>query len=130
MSVIMVMSVVVIVGHAFPMGMGRYMIMVVYMFVSMLLYDPFDGVLLNRVFVLHNAASLREGTDCSIFRAAADFFQVFHFVCHILSPFLAPELRVRGTYSISVSQFPGPDIPFGIRFNSYLKGFSFGSSIL
>jgi hypothetical protein len=104
--VIVVMS--VIVGHTLPVGMGRHVIVVVDVFVGVLLYDAVDRVFFNCVFMLHNAASFCKGTDCCVFRAAADFFQIFDFVCHILSPFLAPELRVRGACLTSFFAVPGP----------------------
>ena len=101
MVVIMVVSVVVvmyvIVSQPFSVRMSRHMVVVMYVFVSMLLHDSFYSVFLHCIYVLHHTAPFCKGTYCSVFRTAADVFQISDFFSHFNSPFLAPELRDCGT---------------------------------
>ena len=92
-----VMVVIVVVSQPFSVRMSRYMVVVMYVFVSMLLYDSFYSVFLHCIHMLHHAAPFCKGTYCSVFRTAADVFQISDFFCHFNSPFLAPEPRDCGT---------------------------------
>jgi hypothetical protein len=114
MIVSVVMVVVVVVSQPFSVRMSRYMVVVMYVVVSMLLHDSFYSVFLHCIHMLHYAAPFCKGTYCGVFRTAADVFQISDFFSHFNSPFLAPALRDWGT----VLPGPVPDIPFGIRFNS------------
>ena len=107
--VIMVMFMQMLVGYAFPVGMSRNMavVMVMGMFVGMLLHDSVNRIFLNCIHVLHFAASLRKRAHSSVFRTAADVFQVSHFFFHIithLSLRLSPGLRE--LHPLTSSQFP------------------------
>ena len=97
MSVVVVMVVVVVVSQPFSVRMSRYMVVVMYVVVSMLLYDSFYSVFLHCIHMLHYAAPFCKGTYCGVFRTAADVFQISDFFCHFNSPFLAPALRDWGT---------------------------------
>jgi len=92
-----VMVVIVVVSQPFSVRMSRYMVVIMYVFVSMLLHDSFYSVFLHCIHMLHHAAPFCKGTYCSVFRTAADVFQISDFFCHFNSPFLAPELRDCGT---------------------------------
>jgi hypothetical protein len=94
-SVVVVM--IVIVSQPFSVRMSRYMVVVMYVVVSMLLHDSFYSVFLHCIHMLHYAAPFCKGTYCGVFRTAADVFQISDFFCHFNSPFLAPEPRDRGT---------------------------------
>jgi hypothetical protein len=96
-SVVMIVVMIVIVSQPFSVRMSRYMVVVMSVFVSMLLYDSFYSVFLHCIHMLHYAAPFCKGTYCSVFRTAADVFQISDFFCHFNSPFLAPALRDRGT---------------------------------
>ena len=95
--VVMVMVMYVIVSQPFSVRMSRNMVVVMYVFVSMLLHDSFYSVFLHCIHVLHHAAPFCKGTYCSVFRTAADVFQISDFFSHFNSPFLAPKLRDCGT---------------------------------
>ena len=99
MSVVVIVSVVVvvIVSQPFSVRMSRYMVVIMYVFVSMLLHDSFYSVFLHCIHMLHHAAPFCKGTYCSVFRTAADVFQISDFFSHFNSPFLAPKLRDCGT---------------------------------
>ena len=120
MIVTVIVVVVVFVSQPFSVRMSRYMVVVMYVVVSMLLYDSFYSVFLHCIHMLHYAAPFCKGTYCGVFflhcihmlhyaapfckgtycgvfRTAADVFQISDFFCHFNSPFLAPEPRDRGT---------------------------------
>ena len=88
---------VVVVSQPFSVRMSRYMVVVMYVVVSMLLHDSFYSVFLHCIHMLHYAAPFCKGTYCGVFRTAADVFQISDFFCHFNSPFLAPEPRDWGT---------------------------------
>ncbi|MBP5736582.1 MAG: hypothetical protein J6W55_03965 [Acidaminococcaceae bacterium] len=98
--IIVFMVVVMIVSHPLSMGMCRnmvmFMIVIVAMLVGVLLHNPVQRVFFNCTDVLHFPAAFRKRAYSGVFRTAADVFQVFHFICHCHSPFLAPELRAQG----------------------------------
>ena len=96
-SMVVVMVMIVVVSQPFSVRMSRYMVVIMYVFVSMLLHDSFYSVFLHCIHMLHYAAPFCKGTYCSVFRTAADVFQISDFFCHFNSPFLAPEPRDRGT---------------------------------
>ena len=97
MIVTVIVVMIVIVSQPFSVRMSRYMVVVMSVFVSMLLYDSFYSVFLHCIHMLHYAAPFCKGTYCGVFRTAADVFQISDFFCHFNSPFLAPEPRDRGT---------------------------------
>jgi hypothetical protein len=97
MIVTVIVVVVVFVSQPFSVRMSRYMVVVMYVVVSMLLHDSFYSVFLHCIHMLHYAAPFCKGTYCGVFRTAADVFQISDFFCHFNSPFLAPEPRDRGT---------------------------------
>jgi hypothetical protein len=99
MIVVMIVTVIVVVfvSQPFSVRMSRYMVVVMYVVVSMLLYDSFYSVFLHCIHMLHYAAPFCKGTYCGVFRTAADVFQISDFFCHFNSPFLAPEPRDWGT---------------------------------
>ena len=109
MVVVVIMFMQMLVGYAFPVGMRRNMavVMVMGMFVGMLLHDSVNRIFLNCIHVLHFAASLRKRAHSSVFRTAADVFQVSHFFFHIithLSLRLSPGLRE--LHPLTSSRFP------------------------
>ena len=97
MIVTVIVVMIVIVSQPFSVRMSRYMVVVMYVVVSMLLHDSFYSVFLHCIHMLHYAAPFCKGTYCGVFRTAADVFQISDFFCHFNSPFLAPEPRDRGT---------------------------------
>ena len=97
MIMVVIVVMIVVVSQPFSVRMSRYMVVIMYVFVSMLLYDSFYSVFLHCIHMLHHAAPFCKGTYCSVFRTAADVFQISDFFCHFNSPFLAPELRDWGT---------------------------------
>ena len=105
MAVVVLMFVQMLMGYAFPMGMGRHMTVVVVMcmFVGMLLHDSVNSIFLNCIHMLHFAASFRKGSYSCVFRTAADLFQVSHFFFHI---FTHLSLRLSSGTAELLSQFP------------------------
>ena len=97
-TLVMLMFVQMLMGYAFPVGMGRNMtvVMLVVVLVNMLFHDAVHCVFFNVMHVLHLAASFRKGAYSRVFRTAADLFQVSDFFCHNvnhLSLRLSPGLR-------------------------------------
>ena len=102
-AVIMFMFVQMLVGHAFPMGMGRNMVVVMDVLVGMLLHDTVNRIFLNCIHVLHLAASFSKGAYSRVFRTAANLFQVSHFFFHIVTHL---SLRLSSGTAELLSRFP------------------------
>ena len=103
MIVIVIMFMQMFVGHAFPMGMGRNMVVVMDVLVGMLLHDTVNRIFLNCIHVLHIAASFSKGAYSRVFRTAANLFQVSHFFFHIVTHL---SLRLSSGTAELLSRFP------------------------
>jgi hypothetical protein len=103
MIVIVIMFMQMFVGHAFPMGMGRNMVVVMDVLVGMLLHDTVNRIFLNCIHVLHLAASFSKGAYSRVFRTAANLFQVSHFFFHIVTHL---SLRLSSGTAELLSRFP------------------------
>lgn len=118
MSVVMIVVVVVVmsvvVSQPFSVRMSRYMVVIMYVFVSMLLHDSFYSVFLHCIHMLHHAApfaKVRTAASSALLRTSSRSLISFAILIHL-------SLRLSSGTGNRSSLIPVPDIPFGIRFNS------------